>query len=95
MRGAAGYNRGDLIDPADPASADDTPTFGGTSSATPKVAGVVALMLSVNLDLAPGQVKRILRATADDIAPAGYDDRTGAGRVNAARAVRQAALEPG
>jgi hypothetical protein len=94
-RGAAGYNDGSLIDPADPASADYTPTFGGTSSSTPKTAGVAALMLSVNLDLTPAQVKRILRETADDIAPAGFDDRTGAGRVNAGRAVRRAALEVG
>jgi subtilisin family serine protease len=95
QRGAAGYNDGTLIDPTDPATADYTPTFGGTSSATPKTAGVVALMLSVNLDLTPTQVKQILRETADDIAPAGFDDRTGAGRVNAGRAVRRAALEVG
>jgi len=94
-RGAAGYNDGAMIDPANAASADYMPTFGGTSSATPKVAGVVALMLSANLDLTPGQVKRILRETAEDIAPPGFDDRTGAGRVNAERAVRRALMEVG
>lgn len=88
IQGAGGYNSGLLIDPLDPSSADYTPTFGGTSSATPKVAGIVALMLSANSNLTPRQVKRILRDTADDIDVPGFDDKTGAGRVNAYRAVK-------
>jgi len=90
VQGSGGYNSGSLIDPADPVSADYTPTFGGTSSSTPKVAGVVALLLSVNPNLTPGQVKMILRETADDIHTLGEDDFTGAGRVNACRAVQRA-----
>ena len=93
ITGAGGYNDGSLIDPQDPASADYTPTFGGTSSATPKVAGIVALMLSANPDLRPPDVKRILRETANDIDVAGYDDKTGAGRVNAYEAVKRAQEE--
>jgi subtilisin family serine protease len=85
--GAAGYNDGSLIDPNDPSSADYTPSFGGTSSATPKVAGIAALLLSVNPNLTPAQVKSILRFTANDIDAPGIDDKTGAGRVNAHRAV--------
>lgn len=88
--GVDGYNDGADIDPGDPTSADYTPTFGGTSSATPKVAGVVALMLSANPDLTPAQVKQILRDTADDIDAPGVDDKTGAGRVNALAAVNEA-----
>jgi len=92
--GADGYNDGSLIDPTDPASADYTPTFGGTSSSTPKVAGIVALMLSANPGLTPAQVKQILRDTADDIDQPGVDDKTGAGRVNAYAAVRDALPPP-
>jgi subtilisin family serine protease len=90
IQGIAGYNNGSEIDPSDPTSADYTATFNGTSSATPKVAGVVALMLSANPHLTPKEVKQILRETADDIGGPGDDDLTGAGRVNALRAVRRA-----
>jgi hypothetical protein len=83
--GALGYNDGSTL--SDPAY---TPDFGGTSSSTPKVAGIVALMLSANPDLTPAQIKQILRSTADDIDAAGVDDKTGAGRVNAYEAVRVA-----
>ncbi len=82
--GALGYNDGSTL-----SNADYTPDFGGTSSSTPKVAGIVALMLSANPDLTPSQIKLILRATADDIDASGVDDKTGAGRVNAYRAVLQ------
>lgn len=86
-RGADGYN-------ADAAStgvhADYDFQFGGTSSSTPKVAGIAALLLSANPALTPAQVKSILATTADDIGTPGSDDRTGAGRVDALAAVRAA-----
>jgi hypothetical protein len=98
IQGADGYNPDgmdySLIDPTDPSSEDYTPTFGGTSCATPKVAGIVALMLSANPDLTPHQVKTILRETADDIDDPGIDDKTGAGRVNAEKAVKRALATP-
>lgn len=90
-QGVAGYNPdpwlGSLIDPGDATSENYTPGFGGTSSATPMVAGIVALMLSKNPKLSPAKVKQILRDTADDIDIPGIDDKTGAGRVNAEAAV--------
>ncbi len=69
--------------------------FGGTSSATPLVAGVCALMLSANPDLTAKQVKDILQKTADKIGPSweysnGHSTKYGYGRVNADKAVAEA-----
>lgn len=69
--------------------------FGGTSSATPLVAGICALMLSANPDLTARQVKDILQKTADKIgSPSeyvnGHSNKYGYGRVNADRAVAEA-----
>ncbi len=70
--------------------------FGGTSSSTPLVAGICALILSVNPDLTAKEVKSILERTADKIGnPSDYDSRGhsrkfGYGRVNALRAVSEA-----
>lgn len=93
--GAAGYEPGNF-----------TSTFGGTSSATPVVAGVAALVLSANPDLTAGQVKLILQQTADKIMDAnpdpqlslrggtydakGHSQWFGYGKVNAAKAVQAA-----
>ncbi|MCX7596082.1 MAG: S8 family serine peptidase [Fischerella sp.] len=93
--GAAGYEPGDF-----------TSNFGGTSSATPVVAGVAALVLSVNPDLTAKQVKRILEETADKIVDLesdpqlgrrygtydenGHSQWFGYGKVNALRAVQAA-----
>lgn len=66
----------------------------GTSMASPMVSGVVALMLSVNPGLTVDQVKDILNDTAVDLAAPGWDEATGAGRVNAAAAVSAAAGIP-
>ncbi len=62
----------------------------GTSYAAPIVSAVAGLMLSVNPELHPEDVKQILRSTADDIRAAGWDPETVNGRVNARRAVEQA-----
>jgi subtilisin family serine protease len=70
--------------------------FGGTSSAAPGVAGVVALMLSANPDLSVKQVRQILKNTADkiDISKGryrqGHSIYYGYGRVNAEKAVKKA-----
>ncbi|MBW4512629.1 MAG: S8 family serine peptidase [Scytonematopsis contorta HA4267-MV1] len=93
--GAAGYDIGDF-----------TSNFGGTSSATPVVAGVAALILSANPDLTCQQVKLILQETADKIVDSdpdpqlgiregtydnsGHSEWFGYGKVNAAKAVQMA-----
>ena len=65
-------------------------TGGGTSFASPVVAGVAALVLSVNPSLTPAQVTTILKQTSDDLGTAGWDVYYGSGRVNASRAVTAA-----
>ena len=63
----------------------------GTSSAAPIVAGVCALMKSVNPKLTPKEAKKILMQTADPVADAAkFPNGVGAGRVNAYKAVKAA-----
>ncbi|MEM4265291.1 MAG: S8 family serine peptidase, partial [Thermoplasmata archaeon] len=59
----------------------------GTSTATPFVAGVAALMLSVNPALTPIEIGNVLNQTATDIGSSGYDTSTGWGIINAKKAV--------
>lgn len=61
--------------------------FGGTSAACPQVAGVAALMLSINPDLTETQVRTILQNTARDLGVSGFDNTYGYGLVNAYAAV--------
>jgi len=62
----------------------------GNSFAGPHAAGVAALMLSVNPQLHPWQVKQLMEQTCRDIGPRGRDGRFGAGLLDAAAAVRAA-----
>ncbi|MEC4985374.1 MAG: S8 family serine peptidase [Oscillatoria sp. PMC 1068.18] len=66
LLGQLGYNAGDF-----------TRDFGGTSSATPVVAGVAALVLSVNPDLTAQEVKLILQQSADKIVDQDIDSQLG------------------
>ena len=65
----------------------------GTSSATPHVSGVVALMLQVNPLLTPEEIKSILKSTALDLGDVGEDNLYGAGLVDAYKACRTATLQ--
>ncbi|MBI5510202.1 MAG: S8 family serine peptidase [Deltaproteobacteria bacterium] len=85
IRGQNGYAAGDYF-----------MQFSGTSAATPVAAGVAALVYSVNLSLSRAQVQSILFETADKVGSVTYDAHGfeahyGYGRVNAMRAVQQAA----
>jgi len=63
----------------------------GTSYASPTVAGIVGLMLSVNSCLTPSAIELILKNTTDPIADAAnYPGTVGTGRVNAFKAVKTA-----
>lgn len=59
----------------------------GTSVSSPIVAGAAALVFSVNPSLSGSQVQNILKQSADDLGPAGWDTNYGWGRVNVGRAV--------
>lgn len=97
--GTRGYNPGDLQ--RGDAAGDYANDFGGTSSACPGAAGVVALVLSVNPTLKQSEVREILRQACDRIDPQGgaYDTQGhskyyGYGRLNAETAVKLARPAP-
>ncbi|HZT05657.1 MAG TPA: S8 family peptidase [Chloroflexota bacterium] len=58
-----------------------------TAQAAAHVSGVAALLLAINPNLTPSDIRSILESSADDVGPPGRDAETGAGRINAARAV--------
>jgi subtilisin family serine protease len=60
----------------------------GTSVATAHITGIVALMLERNPKLTPGDVRRILTASAKKLGP---NDQFGAGLVDPAKAIQLAA----
>lgn len=64
--------------------------FGQTSAAAPQVAGIAALILSVNPELNRSSVENILFNTANDMGANGYDVAYGHGRPDAFRAVIEA-----
>ncbi len=66
---------------------DSYQLLSGTSAAAPHVAGVAALMMSVNPALSPLEIGDVLNQTATDISQAGYDPTTGHGIVDAFGAV--------
>jgi thermitase len=80
MTASAGYDRSDYY-----------ALFNGTSSATPIVAGVAALVLSANPALSGKDVRDILIESADKVGTVtysnGHNDRMGFGRVNAFKAI--------
>ncbi|HMR43639.1 MAG TPA: lamin tail domain-containing protein, partial [Saprospiraceae bacterium] len=81
---------------------DYTDSFGGTSSATPGVAGLAALMLSVNPDLTVKEIKENLKAACVKIDTEGgnYNNANGHsqfyghGRPDAEKAVKLSQKKP-
>jgi len=59
----------------------------GTSFAAPLVAGAASLLWSQRPELTAEQVRQILLMTADDIDQPGWDQNTGAGRLNVRKAL--------
>ena len=68
--------------------------FGGTSAACPQVAGIAALLLSINPSLTQQQVFNLITSTASKVGGYVYannqSNELGYGRVNAYQAVQQA-----
>jgi thermitase len=60
----------------------------GTSFSAPLVAGTAALILSDFPGLTAAQAEALLKVSADDKGPAGYDTGYGFGRLNAGRALQ-------
>jgi subtilisin family serine protease len=84
--GTSGYSTGDY-----------TSTFGGTSSACPLAAGVMALVLSQNPNLTWQQAYNNITSTADKIGTGyvnGFSNNYGYGKVNARAAVLAAGGTP-
>lgn len=57
----------------------------GTSMASPKAAAVAALIIHENPDLQRGEVREVLRATAEELDGSNVDAFFGHGMVNAYR----------
>lgn len=110
-QGNNGYNPNIRIHPIsggtlvanDYADQNYTTWFNGTSAAAPQVAGIAALILSVNPGLTLQQVRNIIESTTDkagnytytlgagEQAALTWNNQMGYGRVNAFRAVQAAA----
>lgn len=101
--GAVGYNSGTTAGEIS-GQPNYTQTFGGTSSATPTVSGIIALMLEANPNLGWRDVQEILIRTAKKANPSDTDWKTpvapdnlnhnhkfGAGLIDATAAVTMAA----
>ncbi len=97
--GASGYNTGRQS--RELSNRDYTNTFGGTSAATPMVAGICALMIEARPDLAVRDVQEILLRTGQKVSPsdsgwttnsAGFthNEKFGSGLVDARAAVNKA-----
>ncbi|PKL75576.1 MAG: hypothetical protein CVV27_14645 [Candidatus Melainabacteria bacterium HGW-Melainabacteria-1] len=59
----------------------------GTSMAAPHVAGLAALLKSIDKSASPAEVKAVMEQSADDLGAPGFDELYGHGRINAAKAV--------
>lgn len=66
---------------------DNRPNFTGTSAAAPHAAAIAALLKEAAPSLTPTQIRDRLSTTAIDVGATGFDSTTGAGLVDAWRAI--------
>ena len=98
---ASWSNYGPSIDVAAPGTGLRTTTsaggyasVSGTSFAAPATAATIAMIMSVDGSLTPGDVEIILEDSAVDLGNSGRDDQYGHGRVDTLAAVQLAGGEP-
>jgi hypothetical protein len=60
----------------------------GTSMASPLVSGIASLLKGYNSNLYNDDIEQIIRISADDKGPTGWDQEYGTGRVNAYKALQ-------
>jgi|GEM_PF-1465455 len=94
IAGLGGYNPGTGCGgaPLEAYSNNYTRRFGGTSAACPQAAGTAALLMSYDRksnwrNLATNDYKEVLKHSADDLGPVGWDAEYGYGRLNAMKAL--------
>lgn len=89
--GAMGLFKPDLVAPGDrsatTALGGGYTTFNGTSAATPRVAGILALMKQAVPGASPAELAEALVSTARDLGPVGPDNRLGYGMPRAMAAI--------
>jgi subtilisin family serine protease len=92
-------NWGDFVDVAAPGYSvystyrnNSYGSMSGTSMASPHVAGLAALILSLNPQLTNAQVRELIEQNSDDRGAAGWDPYFGHGRINGRKAL--AAVQP-
>ncbi len=85
--GSPGLGKPDLVAPGDGSLSTKRgggyENYDGTSAATPRVAGIAALLLHAAPDATPAALAEALLTNARDLGPAGRDLRYGAGLVDA------------
>lgn len=72
----------DILAPSESGDSDYTETFRGTSAATPHVAGLAGLVLSVDPSLTHDEVRAAINDNATDLGAPGFDNFHGNGRID-------------
>lgn len=69
--------------------------YDGTSEATSFASGFAAMLIAQDPSRDPDDVERIIRETAKDLGPVGWDEHFGWGRIDVAAGMRAELPEPG